>query len=142
MRAGRVDIRQFNRFDMQIDDAHSAAWSKFIGLKRIHPLIDEDTNKMFTAADMAGFTHDHAPTGIKDTPAEHEWSDALMSSWPTIANTVPTALMNAATAPVLTEPGSYIAFASEHVPVYYAKIEIDEISGMPTYHKQWLDVTG
>jgi hypothetical protein len=84
-----------NRFDMQIDDAHSAAWSKFIGLKRIHHLIDEDTNKMFTAADMAGFTHDHAPTGIKDTPAEHEWSDALMSSWPTIANTVPTALMNA-----------------------------------------------
>ena len=131
-----------NRFEINIDDDHSAAWSKYIGLKRIHNLINDETNTFFTTSEMREFTHQLAPSHVKDTPAQHEWSDALMSSWETILNSIPNDVKQAALQQHEENDGDYVAFVSQHVSTYYARVETDEGSGDIKYHKQWLDITG
>ena len=115
-----------NRFDINIEDDHSTAWSKYVGLKRIHNLINDETNDFFTTNEMRDFTHKWAPSHVKDTPAQHEWSDALMTSWATVINSIPNDVKQAALQQYVEKAGDFVAFVSQHIHTYYARVETDE----------------
>ena len=90
---------------------------------------------------MRDFTHMWAPSHVQNTPAQHEWSDALMTSWATVINSIPNDVQQAALQQHVEKNGDFVAFVSQHIRTYYARVEIDD-SGNTKYHKQWLDVTG
>ena len=97
-----------------------------VGLQRIHHLIDADTNAPFTEEDMTVFACQHAPSHIKGSSAVHEWIDALMSHWPDIADHIPDAVVQAATAPYTPRPNTYVVFMPDvdtNEPHFYTRAE-------------------
>ena len=61
--------------------------------------------------DMGRFTL--APEGTRGTPRAREWADDLMQSWPALINSIPTAITNAASAPIIVTNGMYVVFTPE-----------------------------
>ena len=131
-----------HRFDIPISDDAATKWAASIGLQRIHNLIDDNTEAIFTDAEMEEYTYTHAPPGIRNTPSVHEWSEDLMQSWRTIRYTIPQEIIDAATSAFDPTPNTYVAFVPHAAPPYYAKVEQDETTGMLQYHTQWIDTFG
>ena len=46
-----------HRFEISVSAEASEHWSKYLGLKRIHNLIDEETNDIFTKDQMKEFSY-------------------------------------------------------------------------------------
>ena len=130
-----------HRFEISVSAEASEHWSKYLGLKRIHNLIDEETNDIFTKDQMKEFSYEHAPEHIKDTPAAHEWSDALMSTWDDMIDQLPGEIIDAATEHFDPEVGDTVAFTGPHVQHYYAITEEDE-NGDKRYQRLWIDTFG
>ena len=133
-----------HRFELPIEDEASADWSKFVGLRRIHHLIDADTSAPFTEEDMTAYAYTHAPAHIKDTPEVHEWVEALMSHWPDIIEHIPDAITRAATTPYTPTINTYVVFMPDedsNEPHFYAKAEDNGAAGL-RYHIQFIDTFG
>ena len=132
-----VDLN--HRFQIPLVDEYAAHWSQYVGFKRIHHLIDQETNDIFSEEDVKDFTYKYAPDTIKDTPAVHEWSDKLMETWDTFKNAVPQNLIHEATKVYTPKDGDYVAITPDHIAHYYARAEADPTTGTLRYHRQWLD---
>ena len=88
-----------HRFAIPLDEEVMAQWSKYISLKRINNLINQDTDEVFTREEIEEYTFNLAPAGIVNTPAAHEWSKKLMDTWDTLKAAVPDNVLQAATTP-------------------------------------------
>ena len=67
-----------------------------------------------------------------------------MESWPTLKNSIPPNIIQAATQPYTPKVGEYVAFTPDDTstPPYYAKAEHDPTSHHLRYHRQWIDTFG
>ena len=92
-----------NRFTVPVSDEAAEKCSKYLGLKRIYNLLDQDSGDLIDDADMRLRAFDLAPDKIKNTPEVHEWVDEVMEAWTVIKNSIPPGIVTAANYPISTQ---------------------------------------